>query len=559
MEQQHLNLARKWRSKTFDTIVGQELPVRMLKNSLYLQHFFPVYLLSGQRGCGKTTTARVFAAAVNCEQLPEFQKHPKNISIPCLECASCQAMGQGAHPDFIEIDAASHTGVDNVRTIIDAASFMPLSGRKKIYLIDEAHMLSKAAFNAFLKILEDPPPSVLFMLATTDPQKIIQTVTSRSFQLFFPPIKNEALHAHLRNVCDTESIKADDGALALMVRESEGSARDALNLLEQVRFSSEAVTTDAVLNVLGHVSDEIMSRLLVHLLQGTYQNVLSFIADVHLETYAPERVYHKLLHFVRSALWVSYGVALKEQTFDPNIVSEGLVMSSKKKIEKIMRVCCTHEQAFLRTTKKHLFLETMFLDMCSDMGVELPRATIREKAVEMKPNITQPIVQSKQEASLPQQQQPVHGAPWEMFLKELNKEQDPLISSMFSQAKCLQHDATCVSLQFGKQLSFFQDLIQEGRTVWAPVLKKIFGEGVELKTSFDGDVPVNETALKENIEKTTQSQTIVRQAKQVSRTIKREVRVDVSDEEAWKYTHAILKQFPGTVTEIVGENDEESA
>ena len=130
-----LNLSRKWRSQDFDQIVGQDLAVRILKNSLYLGHYFPVYLFAGQRGCGKTSTARIFAAAVNCRALTVFQKDPKKSSIPCLVCDSCVAMRDGNHPDFIEIDAASHTGVDNVRNIIDSSSFLPLLSHKKIYLM----------------------------------------------------------------------------------------------------------------------------------------------------------------------------------------------------------------------------------------------------------------------------------------------------------------------------------------------------------------------------------------------------------------------------------------
>ena len=170
---QQLNLARKWRSKNFDQIIGQDLTIRALKNSLFLNHLFPVYLFSGQRGCGKTTTARVFTAAINCQNLENFRKEPREFKLPCLECQSCCLMASGKHPDFIEIDAASHTGVDNVRNIIEAAALLPVIGRKRIYLIDEAHMLSKAAFNAFLKILEEPPKSALFILATTDPGKIL--------------------------------------------------------------------------------------------------------------------------------------------------------------------------------------------------------------------------------------------------------------------------------------------------------------------------------------------------------------------------------------------------
>src|SRR5436190_2589751 len=233
-----LNLSRKWRSQDFDHIVGQDLVVRILKNSLYLGHYFPVYLFAGQRGCGKTSTARIFAAAVNCSGLVSFQKDPKKSVIPCLVCDSCRAMQHGNHPDFIEIDAASHTGVDNIRSIIESSSLLPLIGRKRVYLIDEAHMLSKAAFNAALKILEEPPATALFILATTNQHKILDTVRSRCFQLFFTPIAYDSLRDHLRTICLKENISYDVDALDLIIRHTQGSARDALNVLEQVRFSN---------------------------------------------------------------------------------------------------------------------------------------------------------------------------------------------------------------------------------------------------------------------------------------------------------------------------------
>ncbi|MFH1644148.1 MAG: DNA polymerase III subunit gamma/tau [bacterium] len=195
----NLNLARKWRPKTFNEIVGQNIPIKTLLNGLYLKKFFPVYLFAGQRGCGKTSSARIFAAAINCQNLKKFQEDPKE-KIPCLECESCQPMLKNNHPDFIEIDAASHTGVDNVRQILENSSYMPLAGNKKIYLIDEAHMLSKAAFNAFLKVLEEPPSTVLFILATTEIHKIPETVLSRCFQVIFRPINSDDLKKHLINL-----------------------------------------------------------------------------------------------------------------------------------------------------------------------------------------------------------------------------------------------------------------------------------------------------------------------------------------------------------------------
>ena len=308
METGNLNLARKWRSKNFDQIVGQELSVKILKNSLYLDRFFPVYLFSGQRGCGKTTTARVFAAAVNCEYLEAFRKNPRSQQLPCNSCASCVAMLKGKHPDFIEMDAASHTGVDNVRNIVDAASLLPVMGRKKIYLIDEAHMLSKSAFNAFLKILEEPPSSVLFILATTDTDKIIDTVKSRCFQLFFKPVQDQPLVNHLKVICADEAIKVEADALSLIIKETEGSVRDAINVLERVRFSSSVVTKESVRAVLGHLDDEQLIQLFEAVLHKTPADLISYFKQLDLESIAPSFVWYRLIDLIRTAIWLKNGV-----------------------------------------------------------------------------------------------------------------------------------------------------------------------------------------------------------------------------------------------------------
>src|SRR6185503_16129094 len=246
--------ARLWRPTTFDAVVGQEIPVRMLKNALYKNRFFPVYLFAGQHGCGKTSIARIFATALNCTSLPSWQADPQRLGIPCQSCLSCKQMSENKHPDFIEIDAASHTGVDDVRTILEASFYLPLLGLKKIYLIDEAHMLSKSAFNAFLKILEEPPASVLFMLATTDIQKIPETIRSRCFHIFLDPLPGPFLEAHLEKICTAHQLSVEREALSLIVRETSGSARDAINLLEKIRFYDTTVTKEAMLTILGKIS-----------------------------------------------------------------------------------------------------------------------------------------------------------------------------------------------------------------------------------------------------------------------------------------------------------------
>lgn len=268
-----INLARKWRSRRFEELIGQPLVVRMLKNSLYRDIFFPVYLLTGTRGCGKTTIARIFASAVNCYAYDQFKSDPQKVILPCLECSSCKAMLSLNHPDFIEIDAASHTGVDNIRQISESASFVPAMSRKKIYLIDEAHMLSKAAFNAFLKLLEEPPATACFILATTEINKIPETVKSRCLQLFFYPVNQLELSDYLSKICKEEKIGFERSALLSISAESGGSVRDAINLIERVKLVSSKLTSQAVADVLGSISSQDIITLIKLLLSSNSEEL----------------------------------------------------------------------------------------------------------------------------------------------------------------------------------------------------------------------------------------------------------------------------------------------
>ncbi|MBT4595105.1 DNA polymerase III subunit gamma/tau, partial [bacterium] len=221
-----VNLARKLRPLGFDGIIGQDFVMRMLQNSLYKDQLFPVYLFFGQHGCGKTSTARVFAAAMNCKNLEAFRKNPREHKVPCHNCSSCTSFKNENYPDFIEIDAASHTGVENVRQIIEASSYVPVAGAKRVYLIDEAHMLSKAAFNALLKLLEEPPKSAVFLLATTEIQKVPNTVRSRCFQAPFSVPDRDVLIAHLEKISAQEDITVSRRALEVLVAHTGGFIRD---------------------------------------------------------------------------------------------------------------------------------------------------------------------------------------------------------------------------------------------------------------------------------------------------------------------------------------------
>jgi len=379
-EKSNLNLARKWRPQSFKNIVGQDIPIKMLQNSLYLKKYFPVYLFAGQRGCGKTSSARVFAAAINCQKLPDFQTKPVENPVPCQACDSCLSMARANHPDFIEIDAASHTGVDNVRQIIEAAAYVPLSGQKKIYLIDEAHMLSKAAFNAFLKILEEPPSTVLFILATTELKKIPETVLSRCFHVSFTSVEQKNLLPHLKSVCASENIEIDDSALEILIEETDGSVRDALNLLEQVRFSSEQVTQDAVLNVLGKISNTAIIKLFACVLEQDGTKLLTHLHTIAFKTLVPQTIWNMIVELCRALMWVKYGVQTLPNSFNKQFDELFTLANncSLNRLHAIMQLLWSQEALFLQTSKKHTFLEVVLLQLCQQTNIADVQALIQE-------------------------------------------------------------------------------------------------------------------------------------------------------------------------------------
>lgn len=237
-------LARKWRPKSFKTLVGQEAAVTALSNALDQQRLHHAYLFTGTRGVGKTTIARILAKALNCEN---------GVSAtPCGQCSACTQIDSGRFVDLIELDAASNTGVDNIREVLDNAQYAPTSGRYKVYIIDEVHMLSKSAFNAMLKTLEEPPGHVKFILATTDPQKVPVTVLSRCLQFNLRPMTPGNVANHLAHVLNEEQLSFEAEALRLIALAANGSMRDALSLLDQaIAYGGGTVPTEIVRTMLG--------------------------------------------------------------------------------------------------------------------------------------------------------------------------------------------------------------------------------------------------------------------------------------------------------------------
>jgi len=261
-------LARKWRPRKFAELVGQEHVVRALTNALDTGRMHHAYLFTGTRGVGKTTIARIFAKSLNCER--------GESADPCGECAVCTAVDAGRFVDLLEIDAASNTGVDDVREVIENAQYAPARGRFKVYLVDEVHMLSKPAFNALLKTLEEPPPHVKFLLATTDPQKLPVTVLSRCLKFNLKRLLPDQISGQMRHILGAENIQYEDSAIVELARAADGSLRDGLSLLDQaIAYGGGALQADDVRAMLGSVARGQVLGLLEALAIGDGQQLLN--------------------------------------------------------------------------------------------------------------------------------------------------------------------------------------------------------------------------------------------------------------------------------------------
>jgi DNA polymerase-3 subunit gamma/tau len=288
-------LYRKWRPRTFNEVVGQDHVVRTLRNALTSGRIHHAYLFAGPRGTGKTTTARLLAKAVNCLAL-EGQR-------PCNECAICDAVNEGRLLDLIEIDAASNTGVDDVRELRERVGFRPNEARYKVYVIDEVHMLSNAAFNALLKTLEEPPPHAIFVLATTEPHKIPATVVSRCQRFDFRRIPFNQIVARLEWMIEREHIVADRDALTLVARQATGSMRDAESLLDQLAsYEAEGITVAEVRSALGTGTDEAVVRVTDALAEGDAAKGLSAINTAVDEGADPRQFARQMVEHLRALL-----------------------------------------------------------------------------------------------------------------------------------------------------------------------------------------------------------------------------------------------------------------
>ena len=315
-------LARKYRPSTFSEVVGQEHILKALENSINHNKLHQAYIFSGTRGVGKTTIARVFAKCLNC------QKHDMPQAVPCNECSACLEIKAGRHIEFLEIDAASRTGVDDMRELLDSVQYKPANARFKIYLIDEVHMLSKSSFNALLKTLEEPPPHVMFLMATTEVEKVPKTVLSRCLQLNLKIIPENQIRDHVQSLLDLESIKYDEESLALIASSAQGSIRDGLTLLDQAIAHGNGVLESAqVKALLGTIDQSYIIELVNHVAaldgDGAYL-ALSKITELNVEYEQVLKIIISVFHKIslHQQLQNSEDASIKQlaESIDPQVI-----------------------------------------------------------------------------------------------------------------------------------------------------------------------------------------------------------------------------------------------
>ncbi len=443
-------LHHKYRPQTFAELVGQEAIAATLTNAIQQQRIAPAYLFTGARGTGKTSSARILAKSLNC------LKSKKPTETPCGVCEVCQAIARGSALDVIEIDAASNTGVDNIRELIERAQFAPVQCRYKVYIIDEVHMLSTAAFNALLKTLEEPPERVVFVLATTDPQRVLPTIISRCQRFDYRRIPLDAMVTHLRHIADQETIPITDGAITLVAQIAQGGLRDAESLLDQLSLLSGKIDIEHVWDLVGSVPERDLLGLLTAIAQDTpetlldstrrlmdrgreplivLQNLASFYRDLLIAKTAPTR---NDLVALTSPTWQQ--LCDLAQTLDLSVILAG---------QQHLRAA---EVQLKHTTQPQLWLEVTLMGLLpSAISPQQPAASRQPPAASRQQDCHLPILDSRSEALLDNPQSPVPNPNY----------QSPIASSPSSSASLPSPSSTPIETPQPQPVSSLDKIWQE--------------------------------------------------------------------------------------------------
>ena len=454
-------LARKYRPQRFSDIIGQETTVRTLQNAIESERIHHAYLFSGVRGVGKTTAARILAKALNCVSGPTVE--PDNT------CVICREITEGIDMDVREIDAATYTGVDNIRELREVTQFQPARDRYRIFIIDEAHMLSTGAWNALLKILEEPPPHVIFMFATTEVNKVPQTIISRVQKFQLRKITLEELIGRLSEICKSEGIEADRGAIEIIARRGEGSVRDSLSLLDQViAFSGKSITTADVATVLGLSDTAFFARLVMKISEGDHVGILEALQEAADSGRDFKMLFRDLLNFVRNLLLIAGGAnksLLAASPEDLATIRDAAERFSYSDLLRIANLLIRDDETVNKAEHQRLAVEIALLKAAT-----FPRL----KAVEAVLSGQKPAGEG---AGATQKQS---AAPSSLDgLQQRLQKSKPLIASYVAHAKSANKSGNRITWTFDD--ATYADYVNDAKTTIEQIASEVFGEPVTIE------------------------------------------------------------------------------
>lgn len=375
---EHIALYRAWRPQSFQDMVGQQHIIQTLQNAIREKRTSHAYLFSGPRGTGKTSAAKILAKAINCEHGPAPE--------PCNECETCKRITTGAVMDVQEIDAASNRGVEEIRDLRDKVKYAPTEVRKKVYIIDEVHMLTTEAFNALLKTLEEPPPHVMFILATTEPHRIPATIISRCQRFDFRRVSLEEQTERLRLICGQENIQADQDALQYIARLSDGGMRDALSILDQISsFTDGHVSYQQVLDMTGGIPAEQFGKLAGALLQDDVGTVLQIIENFMQEGKSADKCMENLLYYFRDLLMIKMvpqATKMTERVLEPERFKEMAEAFTKEQLFGMIDTLNHYQSEMKYAAQPQTLFEVALLKLCSipKQASDIQQATNRPAA-----------------------------------------------------------------------------------------------------------------------------------------------------------------------------------
>ncbi len=511
-------LARRWRPRLFKDVVGQEHVTKTLQNAISADRIAHAYLFSGPRGVGKTTVARILAKAVNCIEGPQPE--------PCEKCVNCTEISSGKSIDAIEIDAASNRGIDEIRELRESVKFAPVSGRYKVYIIDEAHMITHDAFNAFLKTLEEPPEHVIFILATTEAHKIPATILSRCQRFDFRTLTRSEIIDRLRKIADSDSLSIDDESLSLIAESADGAMRDAESMLDQLlSFGGGEIQAEEVSSLLGLGEYRLLDQLAENILQSDSAESLKILNDLADRGADLSQCLKRLVSHFRDLMIYKINPDLIDtsETRTQMLASQ----SEKASIERLMKIARMLTQAESDTKQlgyERLNLELALIKLSKLTDDTVPLAEVLDKLDEIEsklrtgdfrpaPVVAEPepvyteaeasVIEEHEEQIEDDESDPLR-ATWSKLLKNLRKKGSPMLHALLKEASLVSIGDADLTIDFEPRFNWHREQVQESRNKRAieDELSEIVGKPMELR------IKVNDSSQDGNSEESVPTSTI---------------------------------------------------